>query len=254
VGLVQLVIDALDSEGDIFANVLYPIVDILNLVVNTLHVVADILHLPLDALNSIIHPHDFAIDALSHLQQLRRCYPCFFLRQFVQPLQAILDVSVPRQLLQVLFYLTCQSRRVYRREINSLNGPRFTSFVAMARIVSTSAIISTIMSVIATVGVRTVYISSRRKKCSMRLKTSAILSWLVLASLAAWEPRCQNSLRKRRMKDTDQEENADPRKDCICRWECLKACVKAEILRDKISRYTLAQHPGQQLRKAHTEH
>jgi hypothetical protein len=40
---------------------------------------------------------------LSHLQQLRRCHLCLFMRQFVQPLQAILDVSIPRQLLEVLF-------------------------------------------------------------------------------------------------------------------------------------------------------
>jgi len=65
----------------------------------------------------------------------------------------------------------------------------------------------------------------------------------------------QNSLHmKRHMKDTDQEENADPRKDCICRWECLMVNVKPEILHDKISRYTLAQHPGQQLRKTHRVH
>jgi hypothetical protein len=31
------------------------------------------------------------------------------------------------------------------------------------------------------------------------------------------------------MKDTDHEENADPRKDRICQWECLKAYVKTEI-------------------------
>jgi hypothetical protein len=38
-----------------------------------------------------------------------------------------------------------------------------------------------------------------------------------------------NSLRKRHIKNTDQEENADPRKDCICRSECLIVNVKAEI-------------------------
>jgi hypothetical protein len=61
----------------------------------------------------------------------------------------------------------------------------------------------------------------------MRVKISIIFSWLVLASLVACEPRCQFSLRKRYMKDTDQEENADPRKDRIRRWECLKGYVKA---------------------------
>jgi hypothetical protein len=138
--------------------------------------------------------------------------------------------------------------------MNSLNGPRFTSFVAIARTVSTSTIISTIMLVIPAVGVRAVYISSRRKKCSMRLKMSIIFSWPVLASLAAWEPRCQNGLHKRQMKGTDQEENADTRKDCVCWWECLKVYVKAEILHDEISRNALAQHPGQQLRKTRTVH
>ena len=101
--MVQLFIDALDFDENILANVL-------NLVSNTLHVVADILYvitdnldLPLDTLDSIIHPHYFALDALSHLQLLRRCHPCLFLREFVQPLQAILDVSVPRQLPQEPF-------------------------------------------------------------------------------------------------------------------------------------------------------
>ena len=37
------------------------------------------------------------------------------------------------------------------------------------------------------------------------------------------------------MEDTDQEENADPRKDCICRWECLKGNIRAGILHGEIS-------------------
>ena len=73
-------------------------------------------------------------------------------------------------------------------DINLLNTPRFTSFVAILRIVSTSTIISTIMSVIAVVGVMLAYISSRLKKRSMRLKTSISLSLSELVSLAAWEP------------------------------------------------------------------
>ena len=113
-----------------------------------------------------------------------------------------------------------------RQDINSLNRPRLTSFVAMARIVSTSTIISTIMSVIAVVGEILVYISSRWKNLSMRLKISTSLSWLAPASLAAWELRCQNNLRKQQMKDTDQEENADSSENCICRWKCLRINVK----------------------------
>jgi hypothetical protein len=90
----------------------------------------------------------------------------------------------------------------------------------------------------------------------MRLKMSIIFSWLALAFLAAWEPgvNSQNGLRMRDINDTDQEENADPSKDRICRWECLRVDVKTEILHDKVSRYAQAQHPGQQLRKTHTVH
>jgi hypothetical protein len=73
-------------------------------------------------------------------------------------------------------------------DINLLNTPHFTSFVAILRIVSTSTIISTIMSVIAVVGVMLAYISSRLKKRSMRLKTSISLSLSELVSLVAWEP------------------------------------------------------------------
>jgi hypothetical protein len=75
------------------------------------------------------------------------------------------------------------------RDIDSLNLPHVTSFVASARMVSTSTIISTITSVIAVVGVMLVYRSSRWKNRSMRLKMSMSLSWPELTSLAAWESR-----------------------------------------------------------------
>ena len=68
-----------------------------------MHVAADILYIPLDALQSIIDAHYFDIDVVRHLQQLHRCNPNLFLGQLVQPLQAILDVCVSRQLLQIFF-------------------------------------------------------------------------------------------------------------------------------------------------------
>jgi hypothetical protein len=52
-------------------------------------------------------------------------------------------------------------RMINLRDISSLNRPRFTPFVAIARIDSTSTMISITMSVIAIVGVMPVYISSR---------------------------------------------------------------------------------------------
>jgi hypothetical protein len=75
---------------------------------------------------------------------------------------------------------------------NLLNRPRFISFVATARIVSTSTIMSTIVFVNAIVRMMLVYISSRRKKRSTRLKISISWSPLALASLAAWEPSVSN--------------------------------------------------------------
>ena len=55
-------------------------------------------------------------------------------------------------------------------------------------------------------------------------------------------------------KDTDREENADPCKNYICRRECLKVNIRKGILHKKISRYSLAQRPGQAWRKTHTGH
>jgi hypothetical protein len=89
--------------------------------------------------------------------------------------------------------------------INSLIRPRFTSFVAIPRTVNTSTTISTIMSLIALVGVMLVYISSRRKKCSMRLKLSISFPWLALASLAAWV-QCQNKSHDRKMQENRPKE------------------------------------------------
>ncbi|KAF8259406.1 hypothetical protein EI94DRAFT_1751706 [Lactarius quietus] len=63
--------------------------------------------------------------------------------------------------------------------------PRFISFVARANIFSTSIIICTIMSVIASVGRTAVWDSRRLKKFSMRLKRSTRASWLASTSIAA---------------------------------------------------------------------
>ena len=140
------------------------------------------------------------------------------------------------------------------QEISLLNRPHLTSFVAIARIVSVSTIISIIMSVIAIVGVMLVYISSLWKKFSMRPKMSISLSWIALASLAAWGPGCQNWSHKRKMQDTDRKKNANPSKDRSCRWECLKINVRAGIRHDKVPRYSLVQQPGPWSRKMNIGH
>src|SRR6267154_1714626 len=181
----------------IAGHILYPVVDILNFVANILHVILDIFYLPLHVPHSIIDAHHVSVDIVCQLQRLRRCHLCLFLCQPVQPLQAILDVCVPQQLPEILFCtdVSVKSSFVNLHSIDSLNRPRFTSFVAIARMASTSTIISTIMSIIAVVGVIPVYISSRWKKRSIRFKMSTSLSRLALASLAAWR-RCQNRFHK----------------------------------------------------------
>ena len=63
--------------------------------------------------------------------------------------------------------------------------PRLISLVASARNDNTATMISTIMSIIAAVGGTAVYVSSRLKKYSMRLKSSMSLVPLALTSLAA---------------------------------------------------------------------
>ena len=83
------------------------------------------------------------------------------------------------------------------------------------------------------------------------------INYLFLASariVSCLGASVSNSLYTQHMKDTDQEEYADPRKNCICWWKCLKVYVKVEVLHDKIPRYTPVQHPDQQLRKTHTVH
>ena len=43
----------------------------------------------------------------------------------------------------------------------------------------------------------------------------------------------QNKSRREDRKNTDREENADPRKDCICRRECLKVDIEQKFVRRK---------------------
>ena len=70
---------------------------------------------------------------------------------------------------------------------NSLADPRLSSFVAIPNILSTSTIISVLMSVIAVVGVTSVYVSSRLKKNPIRSNSSARTSLLAATSLAVWK-------------------------------------------------------------------
>ena len=89
---------------DLGSNIVHVIADILNIATDVWHTIANILYLPLNSPHSIIDAHNFAIDdSMRHLQQFRRCHPYLFLSQLVQFVQAILDVCVSRQRLQKPF-------------------------------------------------------------------------------------------------------------------------------------------------------
>ena len=90
------IVDIAADILDIAADILDIAADILDIAADILDIVADTLYLPVNT------PH-FIIDVVRHLQQLRRCHPRLFLRQFVEPHQAILDVRVSRQLLENFF-------------------------------------------------------------------------------------------------------------------------------------------------------
>ena len=68
---------------------------------------------------------------------------------------------------------------------SSLVRPCFISFVAIAKTFSTSTIILTMISVIASFGLTSVYVSRRLKKFSIRSKMSMRASCAALTSLTA---------------------------------------------------------------------
>ena len=69
----------------------------------------------------------------------------------------------------------------------SLTDPRLNSFVAIPKILRTSASICVIMSVMAEVGDTFVYVSSRAKKYPMRSNNSARTSLLAATLWAAYQ-------------------------------------------------------------------
>ena len=85
-------------------------------------------------------------------------------------------------------FSTRSSVTIHRQQIGDLLvNPRPSSFVTIPKIRSTSTMISVIMSVMAEVGVISVYVSSRLKKNPMRSNSSARTSLLAAVSLAAYE-------------------------------------------------------------------
>ena len=70
---------------------------------------------------------------------------------------------------------------------NSLADPRFNSFVAIPKILTTSASISVIIFVIAVVGANSVYVSSRAKNHPIRSNNSARTSLLAATPWAVYE-------------------------------------------------------------------
>ena len=52
-----------------------------------------------DCIADVFH---FIIDAVSDLKELSRCHAGFFLCQFIQLLESVLDIRISQQLLQIL--------------------------------------------------------------------------------------------------------------------------------------------------------
>src|SRR6266851_4801025 len=101
------------------------------------------------------------IDAVDGLQTFDSCHVSFFLSQFIEPQQGILDFCLSHHPLHKLLWTTISKGRWPIVGINSLALLCLSSFVAMARIASTCTMIFTIVSIIPAVGVTSIYVSSR---------------------------------------------------------------------------------------------
>ena len=55
---------------------------------------------------TIEYQFDRIADTVSYLQKLSRCHASFFLCQFIQSLESVLDLRLSQQLLQILFWPT----------------------------------------------------------------------------------------------------------------------------------------------------
>jgi hypothetical protein len=116
------------------------------------------------------------------------CHPSLLLRQSVESLESVLQISQSSQFPQELLCAPfCEDLYHTQPVKNLLADPRFISFVAIPKILRISTIICVIMSVIAVVGDKVVYVSSREKKYPMRSKSSARTSLLAAMPCAAYK-------------------------------------------------------------------
>jgi hypothetical protein len=159
--------------------------DHLDLVINALHLVTDILHFVTyfvysvtNAINLVVHPLNFTVydfhffaDNVCDPQDFCMRHPSLLLRQSVESLESVLQISqsgqFPQELLCAPF---CEDSYHTQPVRNLLADPRFISFVAIPKILRTSTIICVIISVIAVVGDKVVYVSSREKNVSDAFK------------------------------------------------------------------------------------
>ncbi len=99
------------------------------------------------------------------------------------------------------------------REFDVLAGFCLISLVTVPKIPSTSTMIFMMISLIASVVGTSVYVSSLRKKPSMRSKISKSVSLLAATSFAACEVRCEKSPGKEIEDDRYQKEDTSTSKD-----------------------------------------
>ena len=91
----------MNDHGDLVVDGFYIVVDAGHSFVDTGHSLVDASYLIEHPI--LDHPHSI-IDSMRGVQNLRRHHPDLFIRQLVQPLQRIFNVSLSNQLLQVFFW------------------------------------------------------------------------------------------------------------------------------------------------------
>jgi hypothetical protein len=192
----------------------------LDLVINALHFVthfvADFLYFVTHALYFTVYYFNFVSDVVCDPQYLRMRHPSLLLRQSVQLLESVLQISHSGQFPQEFF---CARFSHVRMQLigSSLADPRLSSFVAIPKILSTSAIMSVIMLVIAVVGATSVYVSSRAKNHPMRSKSSPRTSLLAETPWAACKTIDVRMIRRKVTEDTHRNEDTNACKYHICR-------------------------------------
>jgi hypothetical protein len=93
----------INDHGDLVVDGLYTVADASHSFAHVGHSFVDAVHLIVDIEYLILDTPYFIIDSMRGLQNLCSYHPDLFIRQLVQPLQRIFNISLSDQLLQEFF-------------------------------------------------------------------------------------------------------------------------------------------------------